>query len=76
MLFEDETPRALPGLTHIHTQRVFYRDAKTGKITSFCVFRYRHDATGGLVIGMHERYRLMYQKMRMPVPGPDTELAR
>lgn len=76
MLLDDEKPRVLPGFTHIQTWRVACHDAETGITTPFCIFGYRHDATGGLVIGMHERYRHLYQKMQMRLHGGKAEPAQ
>lgn len=64
MLPENEQPPLLPGLTHVQTQRMSYHDAETGVITTFCVFWFRNDATGASVIGMHERYRQIFHKMK------------
>ncbi|PHR82684.1 hypothetical protein [Henriciella sp.] len=64
MLLENEQPPLLPGLTHVQTQRMSYHDAETGEITTFYVFRFRDDATGASVIGMHERYRQIFQRMK------------
>ena len=64
MLLENEQPPLLPGLTHVQTQRMSYHDAETGVITTFCVFRFRDDATGASVTCVHERYRKIFQRMK------------